>query len=183
MTDGPRMTVRPELDVRTGRSLTERWLPHPLLTVVLTGFWLLLLNDVSVGGLVLGLAMGIVIPLYTTHFWPSPPRIKSYPKALAYFFLALWDIVVANVLVSYWILFWKNEQLQSRFFTVPLELRRPEAIVTLGGTITMTPGTVSCDLSADGRTLLVHGLHVPDEAGAVATIKSRYEARLLEIFA
>jgi multicomponent K+:H+ antiporter subunit E len=160
-----------------------RWLPHPLLTLVLTGFWLLLLNDFSMGGLVLGLGLGILIPLYTTNFWPTPPRVKSYPRAFVYFFLVLGDIVVANVQVAYWILFWRNDQLQPRFFTVPLEVRTPEAIATLAGTITMTPGTVSSDLSADGRALLVHGLHVPDVDDAVRTIKTRYEARLLEIFA
>lgn len=159
------------------------WLPHPLLTLVLTGFWLLLLNDFSMGGLVLGLGLGILIPLYTTNFWPQPPHIKSYPKALAYTILVMWDIVVANVQVAYWILFWSNDQLQPRFFTVPLELKTPEAIATLAGTITLTPGTVSSDLSADGRSLLVHGLHVPDEAATIQTIKTRYEARLLEIFA
>jgi multicomponent K+:H+ antiporter subunit E len=135
------------------------------------------------GGLVVGLILGSLIPLYTTNFWPTPPRIKSYPKAAAYFFLVMWDIVVANVLVAYWILFWKNDQLQPKFFTVPLDIRVPEGIATLAGTITMTPGTVSSDLSADGKALLVHGLHVPDEAETIATIKSRYEARLLEIFA
>jgi multicomponent K+:H+ antiporter subunit E len=66
---------------------------------------------------------------------------------------------------------------------VPLDIRVPEGIATLAGTITMTPGTVSSDLSADGKALLVHGLHVPDEDDTIATIKSRYEARLLEIFA
>ena len=52
----------------------------------------------------------------------------------------------------------------------------------LAGTITMTPGTLSAELSADGRSLLVHGLDVPDPGALVAEIKSRYEARLLEIF-
>jgi multicomponent K+:H+ antiporter subunit E len=169
--------------VHETRSFRQRWLPHPLLTLVLTGFWMLLLNDFSMGGLVVGLILGSLIPLYTTNFWPTPPRIKSYPKAAAYFFLVMWDIVVANVLVAYWILFWKNDQLQPKFFTVPLDIRVPEGIATLAGTITMTPGTVSSDLSADGKALLVHGLHVPDEAETIATIKSRYEARLLEIFA
>ena len=163
--------------------MSESWLPHPLLTLILTAFWLLLLNDFSFGGLAVGLALGIIIPLFTTKFWPTPPTVQSYPKAFAYFLLVCWDIVVANVQVAYWILFWRNDQLQSRFFTVPLDIRTPEAIATLAGTITMTPGTVSSDLSADGRALLVHGLHVPDEAAAVATIKSRYEARLREIFA
>jgi multicomponent K+:H+ antiporter subunit E len=160
-----------------------RWLPHPVQTLILTGFWIFLVNDFSLGVLTLGLILGIVVPLYTTRFWARPPRLASLPKATAYFFLVLWDIVVANVQVAYWILFWRNDQLQPRFFTVPLDIRTPEAIATLAGTITMTPGTLSSDLSADGRALLIHGLHVPDVADAVATIKSRYEARLLEIFA
>jgi multicomponent K+:H+ antiporter subunit E len=46
----------------------------------------------------------------------------------------------------------------------------------------MTPGTLSSDLSADGRTLLVHCLETDDPEGTVATIKSRYERRLKEIF-
>ena len=66
--------------------------------------------------------------------------------------------------------------------TIPLALTSPEAITVLAGTITMTPGTVSAELSADGRALLVHGLDVPDPDALVAEIKSRYEARLLEIF-
>ena len=65
---------------------------------------------------------------------------------------------------------------------MPLALTSPEAITVLAGTITMTPGTVSAELSADGRALLVHGLDVPDPEALVAEIKSRYEARLLEIF-
>ena len=65
---------------------------------------------------------------------------------------------------------------------LPLELRSPEAISVLAGTITMTPGTVSCDLSADGRSLLVHCLDAPDAEDAVRAMKDRYEARLKEIF-
>jgi multicomponent K+:H+ antiporter subunit E len=160
-----------------------RWLPHPVQTLILAGFWILLVNEFSLGVLALGLILGILVPLYTTRFWSRPPQVASLPKAIAYFFLVLWDILVANVQVAYWILFWRNDRLQSRFFTVPLDIRTPEGIATLAGTITMTPGTLSADLSADGRALLIHGLHVPDVADTVATIKSRYEARLMEIFA
>ena len=52
----------------------------------------------------------------------------------------------------------------------------------LAGTITMTPGTVSCDLSADGRSLLVHCLDAPDAEDTVRQMKERYEDRLKEIF-
>jgi multicomponent K+:H+ antiporter subunit E len=94
----------------------------------------------------------------------------------------LWDICLANLQVARIILFVPNAALRPAWVTIPLDLRAPEAITVLAGTITMTPGTVSSDLSACGRALLVHCLHAPDPAGVVTDIKTRYEARLKEIF-
>ena len=72
--------------------------------------------------------------------------------------------------------------MRSRFVTVPLDLTSAEAIAVLSGTITMTPGTVSADLSSDGTKLLVHCLEADDPDAVVAEIKNRYERRLREIF-
>jgi multicomponent K+:H+ antiporter subunit E len=52
----------------------------------------------------------------------------------------------------------------------------------LAGTITMTPGTVTADMSACGRVLLIHSLHAPDPDAIRDDIKSRYETRLKRIF-
>jgi multicomponent K+:H+ antiporter subunit E len=101
---------------------------------------------------------------------------------LSYFAIVLWDIIVSNIQVAYWVLFRRGESLRSRFITVPLDLSTAEAITTLAGTITLTPGTVSADLSADGRALLVHCLETDDPEATVALIKTRYERRLKEIF-
>ena len=65
---------------------------------------------------------------------------------------------------------------------VPLDLTSPEGITVLAATITLTPGTVTADVSQNGNALLVHCLHAPDPDAVVADIKSRYEARLLRIF-
>ena len=46
----------------------------------------------------------------------------------------------------------------------------------------MTPGTLTCAVTADRSHLLVHALHVTDAAALVADIKARYEAPLKEIF-
>ena len=58
----------------------------------------------------------------------------------------------------------------------------PEAITVFAGTITMTPGTVSTMLCADGSAILVHMLHVDDIDAARDGMKDRYERRLKEIF-
>lgn len=169
-------------ETKPRRSLLERWLPHPVLTVVLVLLWMLLLNAFSVGGLVMGVVLGIVITRMTSNFWPERPPVKAWGKAFAYMALVGWDVVVANLEVSRLILFRSGAQLRTRWVTVPVELRSPEAITVLAGTITMTPGTVSCDLSADGCSLLVHRLDAPDAEAAVQQMKDRYEARLKEIF-
>lgn len=164
------------------RSRLERWLPHPWLTLVLVLLWMLLLNDFSFGGLLVGSVLAVVISHLTSQFWPERPPIKSYRKALAYLGVLAWDVVVANLQVTRLILFRRAAELEVRWVVLPLELRSPEAITVLAGTITMTPGTVSCDLSADGRSLLVHCLDAPDAEEAVRQMKDRYEARLKEIF-
>lgn len=159
-----------------------RIFPHPLLSVVLTLVWLGLVNKVTPGNLVLGAALGIVVPLTTAAYWPNRPRVRNPLMVAEYMLVVMWDIVVANVQVAMIILFKRNADLRSAWITVPLDLTSAEAITVLAGTITMTPGTVSAMLSADGGAILVHCLHTDDPDGVRDDIKRRYEARLKEIF-
>lgn len=160
----------------------SRLLPHPLLTLVITGVWILLVNEVSLGVVLLGIVIGVLIPMFTSPYWPGKPRVRHPFKILAYMGIVLWDIVVSNIQVAYLVLFRRGDSLRSKFVTIPLEITTPEAITVLAGTITMTPGTVSADLSACGRALLVHCLETDDPEETVAQIKHRYERRLKEIF-
>ncbi|MDF0601858.1 Na+/H+ antiporter subunit E [Psychromarinibacter sp. C21-152] len=160
----------------------KRIFPHPLLTLVLTFVWLALVSTVTLGNLILGFAVGIVVPLLTAPYWPDRAKIHYPFRVIEYALIVLWDIVVANVEVALIILFKRNANIRSHFICVPLELTSPEAITVLAGTITMTPGTVSATLAADGQAILVHCLHTDDPDGVRAQIKNRYERRLKEIF-
>ena len=159
-----------------------RVLSHPALIAILSLVWVLLVNDFSWGAIVFGLLLGFGISRITSPYWPQRLNLRNPLAMLEYSVVVLWDIVVSNVQVAYLVLFRRGNSLRSQFVTVPLELESPEAIATLAGTITMTPDTLSADLSADGRSLLVHCLDTSDPAGTVATIKSRYERRLRRIF-
>ncbi len=159
-----------------------RIFPHPLLTLTLVVVWQMLVNYVSLGTLVFGFILGTVIPLITAAYWPDRPRLKNPAMIVEFVLVVLWDIVVANVIVARTILFTGNSAMRPTWITVPLDLRTPEAITVLAGTITMTPGTVSSDLAADGRSILVHCLNAEDPDAVVAEIKQRYERRLKEIF-
>ncbi|GAA6193113.1 Na+/H+ antiporter subunit E [Phaeobacter gallaeciensis] len=162
--------------------LLHRIFPHPHMSVLLTLVWMLLANSLSLNSLVFGLFLGIVIPFVTQPYWPDRPKLRNWPMVVSYILIVLWDIVVANVTVAMIILFKRDADRQPNWICVPLDLRSPEAITVLAGTITMTPGTVSADLSSGGHNLLVHCLDAPDPEAVRDEIKQRYERRLKEIF-
>ncbi|ADU65925.1 Na+/H+ antiporter subunit E [Desulfurispirillum indicum] len=162
---------------------SSKWLPHPLMTVVLIVLWLLLNNTFSFGHVVLGAVFGVAIPLFTNKFWPERPCISSYRKFFHFFFVVfLYDVVVANITVVRLILQPDIGKLQPDFIEIPLEAADDLVISILASVISLTPGTVSSEVSADRKTLLVHNLNVPDKQEAIQAIKTRYEAPLKEIF-
>lgn len=139
-----------------------RWLlPHPFLTLLLAVVWVLLQNSVTSGMVVFGLILGIIIPRVTVVWWPDRPRAFRLTRMIPYMLVVLWDILVANVQVAWIVLTRPNSKLRPAWVVVPLELKQPEAITILAGTITLTPGTVSADLSDEGHSLLVHALDAP----------------------
>ena len=162
--------------------LFHRLVPHPVLTLLLAVVWTMLQNDISAGMVVFGIILGIIIPWGTSIWWPDTPKGVRVGKLISYSLLVIWDIVVANIQVAWIVLTVPNSKLKPTWIVVPLELRQPEAITVLAGTITLTPGTVSSDLSDEGHSLLVHVLHTDDPDGVRDEIKTRYERRLKEIF-
>mgnify|MGYP001799343330 CR=1 FL=1 len=157
-------------------------LPHPFLTILLAVVWVLLQNEFSAGMAVFGLILGIIIPWGTSIWWPDTPSGFHMGRMFSYSLMVIGDIIKANIEVAWIVLSVPNEKLKPAWIIVPLDLVQPEAITVLAGTITLTPGTVSADLSSEGHSLLVHVLHTDDPDAVRDEIKTRYEARLKEIF-
>lgn len=156
--------------------------PHPILSLTLVLTWMALVNEFKWGSLVFAAILGTLIPLATEPYWPNRPRLRHWPAIAGYIVIVLWDIVKSNVIVAGIVAFKPNAALRPAWVTVPLDLRNPEAITVLAGTITMTPGTLTADMAGDGRALLIHCLHAPDPDSVRDDIKSRYESRLMRIF-
>jgi multicomponent K+:H+ antiporter subunit E len=160
----------------------RRLFPHPYLTVTLVVLWLLLVNRLALGSVVMALILGTAIPLITARWWPGTPPVTHPIALIGYIALVIWDVIIANIQVAKIVLFMPSAQIKSAWITVPLDLTSPEAITLLAGTITMTPGTLTADIAADGRSLLIHSLHAPDPDAIRDDIKARYETRLKRIF-
>ncbi len=162
--------------------ILRRLVPHPILTVLLTLSWLFLAASWTLNSLLFGLGLGLIIPFVTQPYWPNRPRLRKPLMIAEYLAVVLWDIVIANVIVARIVLFKRNADRQPNWVTVPLDLKSPEAITMLAGTITMTPGTLTADVSSEGHALLVHCLDAPDPEAVRDEIKNSYERRLKEIF-
>jgi multicomponent K+:H+ antiporter subunit E len=157
----------------------NRALPHPLLSAILLVLWLLLVNQLSVGHLLLGALLAWAVPLYTARFWPESVTVRRPGKLLRFTLVVLYDIVVANITVARLIL-GPADRLKPAFVVMPLEVRSEVAISLLANTISLTPGTVSTFVSADRRCLIIHSLHTTDTEAMIATIRERYERPLKE---
>jgi multicomponent K+:H+ antiporter subunit E len=156
-------------------------IPHPVLSITLWISWLLLNNTIAAGHMVLGAILAILIPWFTSSFWQERVCAKNPLVFLKFSIVVLYDIVMANITVAKQILS-PNEDLKPTFFKLPIKLEHPLGISVLASTISLTPGTVSCDLSEDRTYLLIHGLSVADVEEEIKTIKQRYEEPLLEVF-
>jgi multicomponent K+:H+ antiporter subunit E len=159
----------------------RRLLPSPWLSTMLFIAWPLLNQSWSLAHLTLGAVLALLIPWLTQALRPERPVLRHPATMVRLALVVLYDIVLSNFEVARRIL-GPEARILPRFVWVPLTITDPHGIVTLAGIVTMTPGTLSSELTADRRHLLIHAFNVQDETALIAVIKARYEAPLIDIF-
>lgn len=108
----------------------------------------------------------------------SPAAWVAAGVRFALFFA--WELVVANLRVA-WLVMNPRAHLRPAIVALPLDVRSDAAIQLLAATITLTPGTLSIDVSGDRRTLYVHVVDVGDDVDAfVRDTKASFERRIQE---
>lgn len=155
--------------------------PTPRLSGLILVIWLVVQMSVSPGNIILGAILAIAIPLLTDRFWPDSPEVKNIPLLAKYVLVFLWDVVIANLQVAWWIVI-PQSRLKPQFIHIPLDVEHPFTITVLASTISLTPGTVSSHVSGNRKLLIVHCLHTDDPEDTIREIKERYEKPLKEIF-
>lgn len=156
------------------------WFPTPYHSLLLWFVWQIL-HDFSRGHMVLGALFAIVIPWIVAPLSEKEAVAKKPIKALMFTFRLLIDIAVSNYDVAKRVL-QSNRSLKPAFIAVPLDIKEPVPLTIFTSSVSLTPGTVSVELSDDRKWLYVHVLHLEDEQALIKLIKDRYEAPLKEIF-
>ncbi|CAM4227190.1 MAG: Na+/H+ antiporter subunit E [Comamonas sp.] len=164
------------------KNLMKSIFPAPLLSVALLVLWLLLNRSVSSGYIVLGVLLGLLIPILLRGLRPLPVRV-SHPLTIVRLALqVVWDTSVSNFNVLRFLLFPKMRRHPAAFVHIPLDLRDPNGLAVLAMIVCLTPGTAWAEISRDRSMLLIHALEVNDEQEVIDHIKQCYERPLMEIF-
>jgi multicomponent Na+:H+ antiporter subunit E len=141
--------------------------------------WAALTGSFSFVNLVIGYTLGyaalwLAQPLFaepSTHF----TRSWSVLRLIAVF---LWELVISSIQVVWDVLTPEHKSIP-RIVEMPLDVRSEFGILIITNFISLTPGTLSLDVSPDRRKLFVHAMFADDPDAVIAQLK-RYERYVME---
>ena len=151
-----------------------------ILNLLFAGLFTILLGSGSIGVFLSGFGIGYAAlwlskPLYqNTHYFMTLPKAIN----LAAYFLK--ELVISNLRVL-WEVITPGPINRAGIIGVPLKARTDLEIFMVASLVSLTPGTLSVDLSKDRKTLFVHVMFLDDVEEARAGIKNGLERRILEV--
>lgn len=152
-----------------------------ILSLVFAVVWVAVTGSATLHNLIFGFALSTLVlwivrdEMGARGYWRRLGRILSL---LALFLeeLALSAWKVAVLVVS------PRMDLKPGIFAFPLTVTRDFEITLLANLITLTPGTLSVDVSEDRKTLFVHAIDCSDIEATKRDIANGFERKIMEAF-
>jgi multicomponent Na+:H+ antiporter subunit E len=129
-----------------------------------------------IGFLVAYLAMAWIWPKMvgpTTYF-------KKIPAVIGFAVFLVWELILSNARVAYDVIT-PGPNRSPAVIGVPLDVTTDVEITLLATLITLTPGTLSLELSPDRKILYIHAMFADDPHAFRREIKRGFERRVLEL--
>lgn len=150
--------------------------------VVLAFAWAAMTGDFSLVSLMTGAVLGFFA------LWLSAPLtgidrlyfVRAYRIVrLALYFL--YELTLSSLQVAWDVIrpFPKN---RPAIVEMPLDVKSDLEILLVTNLISLTPGTLSVDVTPDRSTLLVHAMFADDHEAVVADLKAGLEHLVAEVF-
>jgi multicomponent Na+:H+ antiporter subunit E len=143
--------------------------------------WVVLSGDFTGLNLVVGLMFGYIALLLIE---PQVEALQGYParipRILGFIGFFIKELLMANLKVAFDILTppW---HMKPGVIAMPLEARTELEITMVANLISLTPGTLSLDVSDDRKVLYIHAMFLDDEEELRRNLKEM-EYRALELF-
>jgi multicomponent Na+:H+ antiporter subunit E len=150
------------------------------MNLLLSFVWAALTGKFSYGNFIFGFTLSYIILWILNRDQNSNTYFKRVPNILGFLVFFVIELVKANIQVAYDVVTPRNYMLPG-IVAIPLDAESDMEITMLANFISLTPGTLSLDVSDDKKTLYVHAMYLPDKNKFIADIKNGFERRLLEI--
>jgi multicomponent Na+:H+ antiporter subunit E len=151
-----------------------------LANLVLSIVWVSLTGLFSLANMAFGFALAYLV-LYATSPMMKPTRYFERVFRIGGFALYFaWLVILANLKVARSVLSFRK-RLQPGIIAVPLSLEKETLMVLLANLVTLTPGTVSVEISRDRRMLYVHALDASDPEAVRRSITQQLEKKVQEM--
>jgi multicomponent Na+:H+ antiporter subunit E len=154
---------------------------YPALNLILALVWAGLLGGFGAANIVSGLLVGYVLLWVVTRGLPGHAGyFRKVPRLISFTGFYLWELLKSNAIIAYDVLT-PTHHMRPGVVAVPLEAMTDLEITVLANLITMTPGTLSLDVSPDRGTLFVHAMYIDDPDTLRREIKENFESRVLAL--
>lgn len=156
------------------------------LNLVLAIIWVGLTGGATTGNFMGGFGVGFLI-LWLVEYTIQPETgdrgyVATVGRLLRFIPYFFYTLMAANYNMAIAVLS-PLRHLNPGVVSVELDIKNPTAITLLANWITLTPGTLTLDISDDRRTLLVHTYDIGADVDAFRQqIKTDYESRITELF-
>ncbi len=151
-----------------------------ILNIVFAAVFTTLLGSGSIGIFLLGFALGYFALWLSQPLYRETRYFTKLPKTINLTVYFLKELVVSNLRVL-WDVITPRHINRPGIIGIPLTARTDLEIFVVANLISLTPGTLSVDLSEDRRTLYVHVMFLYDVESARRDIKNGLERRVLEV--
>jgi multicomponent Na+:H+ antiporter subunit E len=155
-------------------------MPLLMLNIFFAAVFTLLLGSGSIGVFLAGFVLGYVVLWVSSPLYPDTRYFKKLPKTLnlaAFFFT---ELVISSLQVA-WDVITPGHINRPGIIGVPLTARTDLEIFLVANLLSLTPGTLSVDLSEDKKILFVHVMFLEDIDKTRSDIKNGLERRILEV--
>lgn len=151
-----------------------------LVNLLLAIAWVALTGSFQPVDLLFGFLLGYGVLWLSLRSTRSKRYFSRFPKVVEFALFFVKELILANLRMTATILS-PRMQLRPGVVAVPLDLKTRAGIVFLTNMITLTPGTLSLDISVDRKVLYVHTVWLEDAEKFRSAIKQEYERRVKEI--
>jgi multicomponent Na+:H+ antiporter subunit E len=151
-----------------------------LWNILLALIWIAMSGQFTPGNFVVGLGLGLLILIFTRRAIGSPNYIRKVGQVLNLALFFVWELILSNLRVAYDVVT-PRHHMRPGVIGIPLDVRTDLEITVLSSMISLTPGTLSLDVSADRKTLYIHAMYIDDVEAVRRKIKDGFERRVLEV--